>query len=833
MPRTGFSLLAVFAVIAAALPPVIDRGRTADPPAAVVPHPPLDRRNHHYPSHRDPLLPSPLVKLPVGAVRPGGWLRKELELQSAGFHGHLTEISAFLRKDHNAWLSRDGQGERGWEEVPYWLKGFGDCAYLLGNRDQIKEAKVWIEGALASQREDGFFGPRGRGAKATVESTKGKYDLWPNMVMLQCLRSYYEFTGDRRVPDLMTKYFRWELSVPDADFLPPYWQQQRAADNLDSVLWLYDRTGEGWLLDLATKIHRHTADWTDGVPDWHNVNMTEAFGGPAFYYPLSKDPRHLAAAERNWRTIREKYGQVPGGLFCGDENCRPGYTDPRQAVETCGMVEFMSSCERLLAVAGDPAWADRCEDVAFNQLPAALTADLTALRYLTAPNLIQSDRSNKAPGYENGGPMLEMNPYRHRCCQHNFGHGWPYLAEHLWMATGDDGLAAVVYAESEVKAKVGEGTEVTLAERTHYPFDEHVEVTVAASKPTRFPLYLRVPGWCDKPAVQVNGQDAAVSGGGPGYVRLDRTWAAGDRVALTLPMRVRVRRWAANHDSVSVDRGPLTFSLKVGEKYVRSGGTDRWPAYEIWPTTPWNYGLVLNAADPAASFEVVARPWPADDRPFTQASAPAELRCQARRIPEWKADYLGLVGLLQPSPAKTSEPVETVTLIPMGAARLRITAFPTVSDGPDAHQWKVPPEALPLKVSASHCWQGDTVRAVADGRVPKSSDDHTIPRFTWWNHRGTAEWVQREFDAPRKVSAVRVYWFDDEPSRGGCRTPASWRLLYRKGGAWVPVEGASAYGTETNRFNETTFPPVETDALRIEVRLRPGVSGGILEWEVR
>jgi DUF1680 family protein len=818
-------------VIAAVL--AVGSTMATDPPAAIVPHPPADQRNRHYPSHRDPLLPNPLVKLPIGAVQPRGWLRQQLELQAAGFHGHLGEISAFLRKDKNAWLSPDGQGERGWEEVPYWLKGFANCAYLLGNQDQIKEAKVWIEGAIASQRDDGFFGPRGKGAESTVASTKGKYDLWPNMVMLQCLRSYHEFTGDRRVLDLMTKYFRWQLTVPEEEFLPPYWQHQRAADNLESVLWLYNRTGDRWLLDLARKTHRHTADWTKGIADWHNVNMTQAFGGPALYYPLSKDPRHLAAAERNYRAIREQYGQVPGGLFGGDENCRPGYTDPRQAVETCGMVEFMYTCERLLTVAGDPRWADRCEDVAFNSLPAALNADFNALRYLTAPNLIQSDKSSKAPGYENGGAMLEMNPHRHRCCQHNFGHGWPYLAEHLWMATADNGLAAVVYSDSEVKAKVGDGVEVTLEEHTRYPFDERVEIEVAAPRPTRFPLYLRVPEWCDRPAVQVNGQELAVTGGGPGYVRLERTWTAGDQITLTLPMRVRLRNWAKNHDSVSVDRGPLTFALKIGEKVVRSGGTDRWPAFEIWPTTPWNYGLMLDKSDPAASFKVVAKPWPADNRPFTHGGTPLEMTCQARRIPEWKSDYLGLVGLLQESPAKTSEPVETVTLIPMGAARLRIASFPVVGDGPNAHQWKVPPEALPLKVSASHCWRGDSVRAVADGRMPKSSDDHSIPRFTWWDHRGTAEWVQWEFDEPRKVSAVRVYWFDDEPRGGGCRTPASWRLLFRKAGAWTPVETTAAFGTAKDRFNETTFAEIQTDALRIEAQLRPGMSGGILEWEIK
>src|SRR5438876_3315848 len=427
-----------------------------------------------------------------------GWLKKQLELQAAGFHGHLGEISEFLKKQNNAWLSSSGQGERGWEEVPYWLKGFGDCAYLLGNQEQIQEAKVWIEAAMKSRRDDGFFGPRG--VQSTVESTKGKYDLWPNMIMLCCLQSYYEYTGDRRVLDLMTKYFHWELQLPDKDFLPPYWQQQRAGDNLWSVLWLYNRTGDKELLELADKIYRHMANWTEGVPDWHNVNMSEAFGGPAFYFARSKTDRHLQSAERNYRTIRDLYGQVPGGMFAGDETCRPGYADPRQAIETCGMVEMMFSDERLLSVTGDTVWADRCEDVAFNSLPAALTADFKGLRYLTSPNMTLSDKRSKAPGLDNGGNMLEMNPYLHRCCQHNFGHGWPYLADHLWMATADNGLAAVLYSECQVKAKVGDGVNVIIEERTHYPFDEVVELKVSPEKPVRFPLYLRVPAWADKPS---------------------------------------------------------------------------------------------------------------------------------------------------------------------------------------------------------------------------------------------------------------------------------------------------------------------------------------------
>ncbi|MCX8108404.1 MAG: glycoside hydrolase family 127 protein, partial [Verrucomicrobiae bacterium] len=662
---------------------------------SLVDKPEVEPPNEHYPGFRQPLNPSPLIKLPVGVVRPDGWLKRQLELQSEGFHGHLSELSAFLKKENNAWLSPTGEGEHGWEEVPYWLKGFGDCAYLLGKEDQIAEARVWIEAVIRSQRADGYLGPR-PGIGSTVSSTTGKYDLWPNMIMLMCLQSYYEFSGDARVLEAMRRYFRWQLSVPEQDFLPPYWQKIRAADNLWSVYWLYNRTGETWLLDLADKIHRHTANFTDGIPDWHNVNMSQAFGGPTFYWLQSKDPRHLQAAERNWQTIRQMYGQVPGGMFGGDENCRPGYTDPRQAIETCGMVEMMFSCERLLNVTGSLVWADRVEDVAFNSFPAALTADMKALRYLTAPNLIQSDRGDKCPGVQNCGPMFHYDPYSHRCCQHNFGHGWPYYVEHAWMATAGNGLAAVIYGPTTVEALVGKGNRVRITERTRYPFDETIVFHFEAGGPVRFPFYLRIPQWCTKAGVKINGRPERISPAPLKYLRIDREWQAGDTVELTLPMEISIRVWTNNHNSVSVDRGPLTYSLRIGEKWVRSGGTDRWPAWEVFPTTPWNYGLVLSEK-PAESFEVIRKPWPDDDMPFTPDKTPIELRAKARRIPEWQADERDLVGPLQESPAFSDLPIETVALIPMGAARLRISSFPVVSTGPNAHRWVAPPPMLPYR----------------------------------------------------------------------------------------------------------------------------------------
>ena len=651
----------------------------------VVERPNTEMKNDFYVGNRAPLLPSPLIKLPVGAIEPKGWVRRQLELQRDGFHGHLTEISQFLKKEGNAWLSPTGEGDHGWEEPPYWLKGFSNCGYILRDQRMIGESKLWIEGALASQKEDGWFGPD-KGRKGEATDLEGREDLWPNMIMLFCLQDYYAFTGDKRVIALMTRYMKYLVTVPEDRFLVGYWPKMRGGDLLYSVYWLYNRTGDAFLLELAGKVHRHTAEWQQDVINWHNVNMSQGFGEPARFYMQSYDPAHLQAAERNWSKIREMYGQVPGGMFGGDENCRPGFTGPRQGVETCGMVEMMLSHETLLTISGDPKWADRCEDVAFNSLPAAFTADLKALHYLTAPNLILCDRENKSPGVQNKGPMFLFDPHSHRCCQHNSGHGWPYYAEHLWLATPGNGLAAALYAPCEVKAKVGDGATVTIVEETRYPFEDKIEFTVKTSQPVRFPLYLRIPGWCKNPEVTMNGRMLEMFGS-EAYIEINRQWIDGDKVELRLPMVIKLRKWAKNQNSVSVDRGPLTYSLKIGEKSVRAGGTDQWSAWEIHPTTAWNYGLVVNEDQPGASFELVRKMWPVDDQPFEANAAPIELRAKAKKIPAWQKDDLGLVGNLQPSPVKSGESIETVALVPMGCARLRISAFPTIGEDADAHEW--------------------------------------------------------------------------------------------------------------------------------------------------
>ncbi|GIF04865.1 RICIN domain-containing protein [Actinoplanes siamensis] len=621
-----------------------------------------------YVTNRAPLRPDAFLRLPPGATRAGGWLATQLNHQLDGINGRMTEISHFLRYDETGWIHPDLEG---WEEVPYWLKGFASLGFVTGDARVRAETTTWVNGVLATQAGDGFFGP-----SALRASLGGGPDFWPHMPMLHALRSYAEFTGDARIVPFFTRFFRF-VNAQGAGAFNQSWGSLRWADTLEVVFWTYNRTGDAFLLDLARKIHANSADYVNNLPSPHNVNLAQGFREPAVYSVLSGDAAHLRASYDDYQTVMSTYGQFPGGGFAGDENVRPGFGDPRQGFETCGIVEFMASHEILARITGDPVWGDRAEDLAFNSLPAALDPRQRGIHYVTSANSIALlDRPGHAGQFQNGfamqAYMLGIDNYR--CCPHNYGMGWPYYVEEMWVATPDGGLAATLHGPATVTAAVGDGTKVTIRADTAYPFEDTVTYTVSVPEALAFPVYLRVPGWCADPALSVNGSAVPVTAG-PSYARIVRTWANGDRIVLRLPMRARTRTWAANHGSVSVDFGPLTFSLAITENWAQTGGSATWPTREVRPGSAWNYGL-----DGATRFAVTTGLGNADD-PFTPANAPIRITTPARRIPGWQADADTIVTPLQDSPTPSAEPVEQVTLIPMGAARLRITAFPVIGAG--------------------------------------------------------------------------------------------------------------------------------------------------------
>lgn len=647
---------------------------------------PMQGNEAQYAAFRQPLQSAPLLKLPVGNVQPKGWLRKYLELQRDGLNGQLGSVSAWLDKNNNQWLS--DAGDHGWEEVPYWLRGYSSLAYILDDPEMKREAQVWFDAVLSNLKPDGFLGPR------NYEGDNP--ELWAQMVMLWALQTYYEHSADPRVLDAMTNYFKWEMTVPDANFLKGLWQEKRGGDNLWSLLWLYNRTADKSILPLADKLHANTSDWTqtNTLPNWHGVNVAQGFREPATYYMVTGDSTLLLDTYNNQLAMRERYGQVPGGMYGADENARPGFYDPRQGAETCAVVEQMASDEILMGITGDPFWADHCENVALNTFTAAMMPDMRSLRYITSPNMAISDEKLHGPSIDNNlRGMLSMSPFSSRCCQHNHGMGWPYYAEHLVMATTDGGLATMLYAANTTKAKVAGGKTVILTETTDYPFDETVTLTVGTESPVVFPLYLRIPAWADGCTVKVNGKKQPVSNPAGRYVRIDRTWKNGDKVQLTLPMTLTADFWRQNKESVSLNYGPLTLSLKIDEivephdsrdsQFVQDDshwqeGVDAslWPCYVLRPGSDWNYALVVDSRNMPLGFSVTKKPWPTDDMPFTLDGVPFEFKAKGVQIPSWGLDATGMTDVLPTPYAPRSTVEKTITLVPMGAARLRISAFP-------------------------------------------------------------------------------------------------------------------------------------------------------------
>ena len=776
-----------------------------------------------YIPNRAPLVQVPFLKLPPGSIKPHGWLAKQLDLQVNGLCGRYPEVSDYLKYEGNGWVTPNTNS--GWEEVTYWLRGLADLGYVTGDKPTIALAEKWIKGMIASQQPDGWFGP-----SEARTSLDGDPDFWPHMPALYAIRSYHEVTGDPAVLPFLTRFFALQ-NAQKPEVFSKSWAGVRWGDNIDSVYWLYNRTGDLFLLDLVHKIHANAYDWTNGPPNLHNVNFAQGFREPAQYAALSHDPKHFQASERQYQGVMAEFGQMAGGGFAGDENARHGFRDPRQGFETCGIAEYMLSFQILTRQSGQPIWMDKCEELAFNMLPASYDPEQKSMHYITSMNSVQIDNDAKGSEFDNPWPMQAFMPgvHNYRCCPHNYGMAWPYFAENLWHATADHGLAANLYAASEVSAKVGaSGTPLTLTQTTEYPFADTVQITLSLPSPAAFPLYLRIPGWCDGAAVRVNGEPVAAEAVAGTYFVVRRTWQNGDQIALHLPMTVKVRQWTTNQNAVSVDRGPLTYSLQIGEKWDRYAGTDQWPEYAVYPQSAWNYGLIVDEIHPAHSFHVTQKHGAVAANPFTHETAPITLTAKAKKIPNWQTDTKHVITPLQPSPVHSDEAVETVTLIPMGAARLRLTSFPTIGASPDAHAWIA--LVLPaLSASASH--ENDSLDALSAPSDPAKSFDTGTPRFTWWDHKGTSEWVQYDFPHSKTVSSASVYWYDDTSS-GQCRVPKSWRLTYQQNGEWVPVAGASAYGTEQNKYNAVSFTPVTASAFRVEVQLQPGVSGGVLRWRV-
>lgn len=660
--------------------------------------------------NRAPLAPKPYAELPLGTIEPRAWLRDELQRMADGMTGHLDEWYPEVCGPRNAWLGGDGDT---WERGPYWIDGLYPLAKLL--RDPGLEAKAmrWVEWTLAHQRADGYIGPvamppgERRLPPPVGAQLEQADDWWPRMVMLKILQQHYLATRDARALACLKNYFHYQLvTLPKAPLHEPgnpasgsWWAKERGGDNLMVVLWLYNETGEPWLLELARLIEKQTIPFTEiatqrtriphrgdtpNAQSFHCVNLGQVIKTPLVVSQLDSDPRHLAATRQAFRDIAAFHGQ-PHGLYGGDEALHGDAPD--RGSELCTAVEMMFSLEKMLEISGQVEFADRLEQVAFNVLPTQVSADHRSRQYFQQANQVRITHGDRDFFNDNGDRLVFGLLQGYPCCTCNYHQGWPKFTAHLWMASADGGLAALVYAPSQVTHTLPDGTTVAITEETDYPFRETIRFTIATTAAqAAFPLHLRIPAWVGQATARLTVNGVPVGEKLPaGRIHiLARTWKNGDVVELRLPMTLRTQPGYAR--SVSIHRGPLAFALPVAGEWreveaARPAGvlaTAPHRGYrECLPTAPWNFAF--EAKDPTPALTVEDSGQPLALNPWTDRTAPITLRGRGVRLPAWT---LQRESAAPPplSPVTRPEQAESqpISLVPYGATTLRISTFPWI-----------------------------------------------------------------------------------------------------------------------------------------------------------
>ena len=626
--------------------------------------------------------------LPLGAIRPAGWLKQQLEIQASGLSGHLDETWPDVGPN-SGWLGGTGES---WERGPYFLDGLVPLAWLLDDQRLKSKAQKFIEWTLSSQQPSGMFGPASND------------DWWPRMVMLKVLTQYAEATGDPRVEPLLRRYFRYQLAQLPGRPLKD-WGRFRWQDSVLSVLWLYRRAPDPKLLELAHVLKQQGFDWQENFSNFqwtqkqtrellqmdvkgnglkdhalatHGVNNGQGLKTGAVWSLVADTPADRASARANVRqalTVLDRYHGLPNGMFSCDEHLAG--PDPSQGSELCTVVETMFSLEQSLAILGDPVLGDRLETLAFNALPGTLTDDMWAHQYDQQPNQVECSLHRKP--WTTDGPesnLFGLEPH-FGCCTANFNQGWPKFAASLYMGTPEGGLALAAYSPSEVTT-VLRGKQVRVTQATDYPFRGKISLTVNPESAHAFPLLLRIPGWAAGATIAVNGKQQPAPAPAT-FARVDRTWQPGDTVEIVFPLVPRTSRWFNN--SVAISRGPLVFSLPTGTDWLKLRQRGLTADWQIFPTTAWNYGLALDPVDPAKNIAAAEAAVPAI--PFGLKDTPVTLEVKARKLPLWRAED-GAANPLPQSPVASAEPEETLTLVPYAAAKLRITAFPQLEQNASA-----------------------------------------------------------------------------------------------------------------------------------------------------
>ncbi len=615
----------------------------APKPAAALP------TNANYPSNRAPLQPTAFVQLPLGAVQPRGWLKDQLQIQADGLTSWTW--SAFDVRSFDA-------------NPPYHQEGVVALAYVLHDERLMALARGYVNRRL-----------EGRGSRRVT---------FTNASIMRFLMEYQEATGDARIVPWMLKWYESADWKP----LPGSWDYAGREEHLLALYWLYNRTGDARLLAWAKRefggpanyrpelanaifpisnvatIAQAYLDFPAKRPCKHGVELAWKLKYPGLYWQQEPKDEYRRAVFAGLDGLDRYFGQI-AGRFAAHEllpDIKTG-RNPTHGTELCNTVESGYNMERLFEIFGEPSFCDRLESLAFNTWPGEMTPDMWAHQYDTQATQVVASVADR--GWDNTAWANTYGLEPHwTCCLANMHQAWPRFVKNMWMATPDNGLVAAAYGPCAVRAKVGaSGETVTITEATDYPFDGDIKFTFKTVNSVAFPLRLRIPAWADGASI-VNGAKMISAKAGT-LVTVSRQWSDGDAITLRLPMRVRTEE--RFQKAIAVMRGPLYFALRIGQRYAElktpnlGMGEDCFSAkpvrersgfpvfdWEIFPTTPWNVGLLLDSASSADTFQVVRHPL--GDIPFAQKGEPVIRRVSGDL---GNAQFKAEVSRVQPHPAES------------------------------------------------------------------------------------------------------------------------------------------------------------------------------------
>jgi hypothetical protein len=655
----------------------------------------------NYPNNKEPLQPCAFIPLPLGAVAPRGWLLHQLELQRDGLSGHAEELYEYLRPD-NAWLGGpEPDAEPGSPRyrqemyaVPLYVKGLVPLAYLLKDDVLIEKIDKYVNWFLDNQQANGLVPHQEYAAS-----------------MIDALLELYEVTNDERLLESIGRFatLRFERG------------QGAGVLSLESLIFLYNRTNLSFIPLLAQRTHNNMSlDWAniftnnrfyDDYYSRHGVRISRNLRYPVLYSLISKDDFDRTSFYKGNENLMRDHGQA-SGMNTGDELLAGKHA--WRGAELCAVAKRMSTNAYALHILGDPAIGDQIEKVAFNAWPACLTSDLKGHTYYIVDNLIEARVADYGfqKDYQSCVTPSPLSGYP--CCNFRLHMGWPKYVKGMWAATGDNGLAALSYGPSQVKALVGDSVLITITTDTHYPFDDNIKFVIEIDEPTEFSLQFRIPGWSVEPAITVN-QSPEQEVTPESFHTINRLWSSGDVVELIFHMVVSTSVWDRN--AISLERGPIVYTMDVQENWHKTNrifAVSGFSEYEITTNSLWSRAFYFDPDELEESIIVEQLIMP--DNPFDKSLAPVKLLAPTVKLSNWR--QFGLKPAEPPiSPAiEGSEPEpELVSFVPYGSTALRLTRIPLI----------IPDGATSLPNVLS---RDDFKRYVVDNTLHIESCDYPITR---------------------------------------------------------------------------------------------------------